>query len=210
LENSYIARLLAHDRSDLAHVEAAQYPEEDHLGLISRQAGTNKPHGRVGSECVNSRDRRVIVGGALAQVFRCHSHASSPALAPSPVDETVPRDREHPRPELLVVAMKAREVSSGREPGVGLDIFGCHRIEPSQEPEQPRVQVPPENSDRPLRALLGGCEYLVELGRGHVSRVPSRASFVDVARDRMTNSLLASIERIGVAPERTIQMVQQP
>jgi hypothetical protein len=106
--------------------------------------------------------------------------------------------------------MKAREVSSDREPGVGLDILGCHRIETSQEPKQPRVQVPPENSDRPLRALLGGREYLVELGRGHLSRVPSRASFVDVARDRMTNSLLASIEQIGAAPERRLPTLHQP
>jgi hypothetical protein len=135
LENAYIARLLAHDRSDLVHSEAAQYPEKDHFGLISRQARTYKSHGRVGSECVNNRDRRVIFGRTLVQVFRCHRHAASPGLAPSPVDETVPRDLEHPRPELLVVAIEAREVPSGREPSVGLDVFRGHRIEPSQEPE---------------------------------------------------------------------------
>ncbi len=65
--------------------------------------------------------------------------------------------------------MEAREVSSGGEPGVSLDVFRCHRVEPPQEPQQARVQVLPENRDRPLRALLGGCEHLAELGRGHLS-----------------------------------------
>ncbi len=90
LENAYVARLLADDRGNLGHVETAEHAEQDHLGLISRQARTDQRHGGVSSEHVDRRDRRVVVGGTLAQVFRRYGHAASPGLAPSPVDETVP------------------------------------------------------------------------------------------------------------------------
>ncbi len=49
LENAYVPRALAHDRSDLVHVETREHAEQDHLGLIARQARTNQCHGGVGS-----------------------------------------------------------------------------------------------------------------------------------------------------------------
>ena len=135
LEHTHVAGLLADDRSDLAHVESAEHAEQDHLSLISRQARTDQRDGGISAEHVDRRDRRVVVGRALDEVLRRYGDATPTAFAPSPVDETVPCDREHPRAELRVVTAKARQISSSGEPGVGFDIFRCHRVESSQEPQ---------------------------------------------------------------------------
>ena len=170
LEYAYIPGALSHGRSNLVDMEAAQYPEQNHLGLVPRQARANERDGCVGAKHVDRKAGRVIRGGTLAQDLRRYGNAPLARLTPSPVNEAVPRDREHPRPELAVITVEGSEVSSGCEPRVGFDIFCCRRIEPPQEPQQSRMQFVPENGDRPLRSVLRGREYLVEVGGGHVSR----------------------------------------
>jgi hypothetical protein len=165
LEDPNVPRAFVHDRGDLGHGEPAKDPEQDHFGLISRQQGANLRDGGVGSENVESGDGRVVVRGRLAQGFRRYRHIAA-CLAPPPVDESVPGNREHPRTELPVVATETREMSSGCEPSVSRDIFRCHRIESPQEPQQPWVQILPEHGDRPPCTILGGSEHLAELGRG--------------------------------------------
>jgi hypothetical protein len=139
LEHAYIARALAHDRSNLVDIEAAQYPEQNHLGLAPRQACPNERYGGVGAKHLEGKAGWVIRGWTLAQDLRRYGNAPSPRLTASPVDETVPRDREHPRAELAIITVEGSEVSSGCEPRVRLDVFCCRRIEPPQEPQQPRM-----------------------------------------------------------------------
>ncbi len=170
LEDAYVSRALVDDRGNLVDGQPAEDAEQDHLGLISRQARTYKRDGCVGSERVDGGHGRIVLGGMLAEHVRGHCDAASARFAPSPVDETVPGDGEHPRTELLVVATKAGEVSRGDEPGVGLDVFCRCRIEPAEEPQQPRMEFLPQGGDRPLRTLLGGREHVAELGRRHVRR----------------------------------------
>ena len=59
--------------------------------------------------------------------------------------------------------MEGSEVSSGCEPRVSLDVFCCRGIEPPQKPQQPRMQLVPEDGDGPRRPALCGREDLVEL-----------------------------------------------
>jgi hypothetical protein len=113
LEHPYISRSLAHDRGNLVDLEPAQYPEEDHLGLIPWQARPNERDGGVGANYVESEAGGVIRRGTLAQDLGRHGNAPSARLTASPVDETVPRDREHPRPELAVITMEGPELTSG-------------------------------------------------------------------------------------------------
>jgi len=169
LEHTYIPRALAHDRSNLADIEPTQYAEQNHLGLISRQARSNERDSGTGANHVDGQARRVIRGRTFAQDLRRYGDAPSARLTPSPVDETVPRDREHPCAELAVITMERSEVSSSCEPRVGLDVFCCRRIEASQEPQQSRMEIVPEDGDRPRRSVLRGRKYLVEFVGGHVS-----------------------------------------
>jgi len=170
LEHAYVPRALAHDRSNLVDIEPTEHPEQDHLGLISRQARPNEGHGGIGAHHVEGKTGRIIRSWTVAQDLRRHGNAPSACLTASPIDETVPRDREHPRPELAVTTVEGSEVSSGCEPGVGLDVFCCRPIEPPQEPKQSRMQLVPEDADRPLRSVLRGRECLVEFVGGHVRR----------------------------------------
>ena len=170
LQHPYVPRALAHDRGNLVDIEAAQDPEQNHLGLAPRQARPNERYGGVGAKHVEGKAGRVIRGWTLAEDLRRYGNTPSARLTASPVDETVPRNREHPRAELAVVTVEGSEVSSGCEPRVGLDVFCCRRIEPPQKPQQPRMQLVPEDGDGPGRPVLRGRENLAELVRRHVSR----------------------------------------
>jgi len=170
LEDAYVPRALVDDRRNLVHIEPAENTEQDHFGLISRQARTYKRDGCVSPEHVDGGHGWVVFGGMPAEDVRRHRNDASACFTPSPVDETVPGDGEHPRAELLVVAAKARQVASGDEPGVGLDVFCRYRIESAEEPKQPRMEVLPQDGDRPLGTLLGGQEHVAELGGRHVRR----------------------------------------
>jgi hypothetical protein len=169
LEHAYRPWALAHDRCNLVHFESADHAKQDHLGLVSREARTNHGYGRLGPDHVESGRGRVIVRGTVKDLRR-HGDGRPPRLVPSPVDETIPRDGEHPRAELRLVAIEVREVSSGYEPGLGFDVLCCHRVEAAQEAQQPWMELPPEDGDRLVRALAGGLEYIGELGRPHVNR----------------------------------------
>ena len=169
LEHAYRPRALAHDRCDLVDFESADHAKQDHLSLISREARTNQSYGGLGPDDVESGRGRVVVRGTVKHLRR-DGDGRPPRLMPSPVDEPIPRDGEHPRSELLRVAIEVREVASGYEPGLGFDVLCCHRVEPAQEPQQPWMQLPPENGDRRVRTLTGGLEHVAELGRPHVNR----------------------------------------
>ena len=169
LEHAHRPRALAHDRSNLAHFESADHAKQDHFGLVSREARTNQSYGGLGADRVESSRSRVIVSGRVQDLGR-HGDAGSPRLVASPVDETIPCDGEHPRPELPFVPIEVGEVSSGYEPGFGFDILRGHRIEPAQEAQQSWMQLPPQNGDRLVRTLPGGLENVGEFGRRHVSR----------------------------------------
>ena len=170
LEHAYIPRPLADDRSNLVDVEAPQYPEQNHLGLPPRQTRPNERYGGVGVEHIEGKSGRVIRGWTLTKDLRRYRNAPSARLTASPVDETVPRNREHPGAELAVITVEGPEISSGCEPRVGLDVFCRRRIESPQEPQQPRMQLVPQDGDGPGRSALRGREHLGELVRGHVSR----------------------------------------
>jgi hypothetical protein len=113
LEHAYIPRALPHDCGNLVDLEPAQHPEQNHLGLISRQARSDERDGGIGAHHVERKAGGVIHGGTLSEDLRRHGDAPSARLTPSPVDEAVPRDREHPRPELAVITMEGSEVTSG-------------------------------------------------------------------------------------------------
>jgi len=70
LEHAYIPRALPHDRGNLVDLEPAQYPEEDHLGLIRRQARPNERDGGIGANHVEGKAGWIIRGGTLAQDLR--------------------------------------------------------------------------------------------------------------------------------------------
>jgi hypothetical protein len=166
LEDAHVPWALPDDGSNFVHVEPAENAEQDHLSLIWRQARTNQGDGCVGCEHIDG-GHRIVIGEILAQGVRPHRNAPAARFVPLPVDQAVPRDGEHPRAELLVVAPKGGEASSGREPSVGLNVFCCQRIEPAQEPQQPRMVFLPQDRDRPLSTPLGSPEHVAELGRRH-------------------------------------------
>jgi hypothetical protein len=169
LEDAHRPRALAHDRSNLARFESADHAKQDHLSLVSREARTNQSDGGLGPDRVESSRGRVIVGGGV-QDLGSHGDAGSSRLMASPVDEAIPRDREHPRLELPFVPIEVGEVSSGYEPGFGFDILRSQLIEPAQEAQQPWMQLSPQHGDRLVRTLPGGLENVGEFGRRHVSR----------------------------------------
>jgi hypothetical protein len=70
LEHPYIPRSLAHDRGNLVDLEPAQYPEEDHLGLIPRQARPHERDGGIGANHLDGKAGGVIRGGTVAQGLR--------------------------------------------------------------------------------------------------------------------------------------------
>lgn len=169
LEHAHRPGALAHDRGNLARFESADHAKQDHLGLVAREARTNQSYGGLGADRVESSRSRVILRGSVQDLgSRCD--AGSPRLMASPVDETIPRDGEHPRPELPFVAVEVGEVSSGYEPGFGFDVLRGHRIEPAQEAQQLWMQLSPQDGDRLVRTLPGGLENVGEFGRRHVSR----------------------------------------
>jgi hypothetical protein len=169
LEHAHRPGALAHDRCNLAHFDPADDAKQDDLGLVSREARTNQSYGGLGPHRVESSRSRVIVRGTVQGLGR-HCDAGSPRLIASPVDETIPRDGEHPRPELPFVPVEVGEVSSGYEPGFGFDILRGYRIEPAQEAQQPWMQLPPQNGDRLVRTLPGRLENVGEFAGRHVSR----------------------------------------
>ena len=169
LEHAHRPGALAHDRRDLVHAEPADHAEQDHLGLISREARTNQRDGSLGSDHVESSCGRIVVGGTVQDVGG-HGGAGSARLVPSPVDQTIPGDGEHPGAKLLLVPVEVREVSSGYEPGFGFDVLCRHWFEASEEAQQAWMQFPPQDGDRLVRAPTGSLEDLGKLGRRHVSR----------------------------------------
>ena len=169
LEHAHGPGALAHDRRHLADLETADHAQQDHFGLVSREECTNESNGGRGPGRVESSRRRVIVPGTIYDIGgQCDT--ASPRFIPAPVDETIPRDGEHPGAELHLVPIEVREISSGHVPGFGFDVVRGDRVEPAQEAEQAWVQLAPQDGDRLVRALPSGLENLDELRRRHVSR----------------------------------------
>lgn len=170
LEHTYGPRALAQDRGNIGHVEPAHDPKQDHLSHGSRQARSNQSYGLLRPDDVESGHGGVITGGTVEQVLRCHRDAGTSRFPPSPVDEAIARDGEHPGAELPLVSFKVREVSSSHEPRLGLDVFRCYRVQSAQEPQQPGMQLAPEDGDRLVGTLARGAEHMRELRRRHFSR----------------------------------------
>lgn len=175
LKHAYVSGALVDDRGNFIDIEAAEHAKQDHLGLITRQARTNQRNGRVGPKQIESGDRRVVVGGTLAERLWGDGNTSPAGFTATRIGQTVARDREHPRPKSVLVAIEASEITGCCEPGLGLDVLSRGRIESPEEPEQPRMQVVPEDRDRPLLTLPGGREHLAEVARGQ-RQPPTRGS----------------------------------
>ena len=170
LQHTHVPRTLPDDRGDLLHIESTEDAEQDHFGLVGRQPLAHERDGGVGAEHVERCHRGIVIGGLLAKIFGRHCDARSTRFAPSRIDQSVPGDREQPRPELLLVTTEGREVSRGNEPGLGFDVLGNERIESTKESQQTRMEVPPQDRDGARRTAELGREHGPELGRRHVSR----------------------------------------
>jgi len=129
LEHAHSPGAFAHDRRDLAHAEPSDHAEQDHLGLVSREARTNQRDSGFGFDRVDGSCGRIVVCGTV-QDLGGQRGAGSPPLMPSPVDQTIPGDCEHPGAELVLVPVEVRDISSGYEPGFGFDVLCRHRVEP--------------------------------------------------------------------------------
>lgn len=170
LEDAYVPRSFADDGRHLVDIESADDAKQDHLGLIRRQACTDQRDGGVGGQHIDCRDRGVVIGGIIAECVRWDGNARPARFSPPRINQTVPRDGEHPRAELALVTAEARKVPSSNEPRVGFDVLRDDRVEPAQEPQETWMEVVPQHRDRPLRAILCSRKYRGELARRHVSR----------------------------------------
>ena len=140
--NPHSAWRLAEDPGDVRGLEPGDDAQGYRLGLVRRQPGEQGYRALDG----NAVQYLVLDHVMVSQDVEAADHRDRrpPGLGPRRVDDPMPADREQPAPELFLAAGEPVQVADHLQPGLAGDVIRIVAPEHAQEPQQPRLQRPPQ------------------------------------------------------------------
>jgi hypothetical protein len=162
LEHAHRSRLLPHDLGDVGDFEPGEDTKQDHFCLDRRErsdARQRSPGLARGEDgCLG-----VVVPGSLAECIEADGRLAQTLPSAPMIDQPPPGDREKPAPKCPFITLKTVETSGRVEPRLRDEILAIIRLLRPEVPQKPRVELPVQSRECPLRPRPRSGEHRSEL-----------------------------------------------
>src|SRR5579875_1603995 len=162
-------RAFAHDPGDLLHVEAAEHPQKDDLGLVGAERSGYAPGCLQRGQVPEDLPLRVVRTGQ--GLVGTGVGGRVPPLPPV-LHEPVVGDGEQPGPEARLVAAEARDLPGDGHPRLGGQVLRLAGDAGGEVAQQQRVVAAVEQREGPLPTCPGRREDRLELLARGLHRPP--------------------------------------
>ena len=162
LEHAHRPRLLAHDLGDVGHFEPGEDTKQDYFCLARGKRGDARQR-HLGVVSGQGGGFGVVGPGSLPDCIEAGGRPAQ-ALPPAPmIDQPPPRDREKPTPKCPFITLETVETRDYVEPCLRDEILAVIRLLRLEVPQKPRVELPVESRECPLRPCPRSREHRSKL-----------------------------------------------